>query len=90
MAELRKMDCPQCEQANHPKSITDGIQEFRCRSCGVVYYGPCGCDTNGRDVRAARPIASYEAPTLAEGWRMSERVALVENGAATRHRPGGC
>jgi len=22
----------------------DGSEEFRCYSCGLVFYGPCGCD----------------------------------------------
>ena len=90
MAELLKMDCPQCAQANHPKSIKDGIQEFRCRSCGMVYYGPCGCDTNGRDARATRPISSHEVPALPEDWRISEPVTVVKYGSATPYHAGGC
>jgi rubredoxin len=90
MAELREMACPECEQANHPRSTLDGIQEYRCRSCGLVYYGPCGCDT-GRDEEHVSAAANTEAaPALSDGWRMTMPTAVVENGAAATSHAGGC
>lgn len=90
MAEFREMACPQCEQANHPKSTTDGILEYRCRSCGLVYYGPCGCDTGEHEARVPAPAITSAAPSLPEGWRMTEPVLVAENGAAAISRTGGC
>jgi hypothetical protein len=87
MAEMREMGCPECEKLNHPKSIAEGILEYRCRSCGLVYYGPCGCDTAG-PVSAVR-AASGAAP-LPEGWRMSGRLTVADPGAATPSFAGGC
>ena len=90
MAELREMACPQCEQANHPKSAADGILAYRCRACGLVYYGPCGCDTRERDARIPAPVSATSPPPLPEGWRMTERVTVIGNGVAAAHHAGGC
>jgi hypothetical protein len=40
---MQNMDCPACQAANQPVAIVDGVREYRCPSCGLVYYGPCGC-----------------------------------------------
>jgi hypothetical protein len=45
MAEMRTLDCPACATPNQPSAVTDEIGEYRCRACGMVYYGPSGCDT---------------------------------------------
>lgn len=45
MSEMRRMACPSCSAENHPLGVVDGIKQYRCRDCGIVYYGPCGCDT---------------------------------------------
>jgi len=89
MAEMRILSCPQCEQSNHPKSVVDGIEEYRCRACGIVYYGPCGCDTGARDGYAAlREMPAL--PLLHEDWNMAEPVRVLQYGASSRLRPGGC
>jgi hypothetical protein len=90
MAELREMACPQCEQANHPKSTSDGILEYRCRSCGLVYCGPCGCDTGEHEELVPAPTGTGTAPALPDGWRMTERAPVIESGSAAISRAGGC
>ena len=88
MAEMRTLNCPQCAGDNQPLSAVDGIEEYRCRSCGLVYYGPCGCDTSdAASSGTAAPAARHE---LAGDWRMSRTTLRVENGAHTMSRPGGC
>ncbi len=90
MAELRKIECPECGQPNQPKSVADGIQEYRCLWCGMVYCGPCGCAVDHDDGLAAQPGVTHEAPPLPEGWSMSGRVFAVERCPASHSRPGGC
>ncbi len=88
MAEMRTLNCPQCAGDNQPLSAVDGIEEYRCRSCGLVYYGPCGCDTSdAASSSTSAPAARYE---LAGDWRMSRTALRVENGARAMSRPGGC
>ncbi len=53
MAEMHTIDCPSCETENQPRAAVDGLQEYRCQACGLVYYGPCGCDTSGPGVDVA-------------------------------------
>lgn len=88
MADMRIMDCPQCAQSNHPKSVMDGIEEYRCRECGIVYYGPCGCDT-GAGVARPQEILQ-EMPSLNEDWNAAEPLHIVQNGASSPSHPGGC
>ena len=88
MAEMRKLNCPQCARDNQPLSAVDGIEEYRCRSCGLVYYGPCGCDTSGAVTSATLALASRHE--LTADWRMSRTALQVENGAQATSRPGGC
>jgi rubredoxin len=86
MAEMRTLNCPQCVRENQPLSAVDGIEEYRCRSCGLVYYGPCGCDTSGA-ATSGEPAPRHE---LTADWRMSRTALRVENGAQATSRPGGC
>jgi len=88
MAEMRTLNCPQCAGDNQPLSAVDGIEEYRCRSCGLVYYGPCGCDTTGAATSATSGLAPRHE--LAGDWRMSRTALRVENGAHAMSRPGGC
>jgi len=88
MAEMRTLNCPQCARETQPVSAVDGIEEYRCRSCGLVYYGPCGCDTSGAATSADSALAPRNE--LAGDWRMSRTALSVENGAQATSRPGGC
>lgn len=85
MAEMRTLDCPSCEAANQPFAVADGVEEYRCRSCGLVYSGPCGCDTVHEDPVAE---ASDEVESLPSDWQMSKPATVVENGASTKKYPG--
>ena len=88
MAEMRTLNCPQCARETQPVSAVDGIEEYRCRSCGLVYYGPCGCDTSGAAASGTEALAPRHA--LAGDWRMSRTALSVDNGAQATPRPGGC
>jgi len=88
MAEMRTLNCPQCARVNHPLGVVEGIEEYRCRSCGLVYYGPCGCDTSAGATSGASAFADRHE--LAGDWRMSRTALRVENGAQATSRPGGC
>jgi len=43
--ELGSMACPDCGSTNHPKSIVNDTNQYRCRNCGMVYYASAECDT---------------------------------------------
>ena len=88
MAEMRTLNCPQCARETQPVSAVDGIEEYRCRSCGLVYYGPCGCDTSGAATSGTPALSTRDE--LAGDWRMSRTALRVENGAQATSRPGGC
>jgi hypothetical protein len=91
MAEMRALDCPSCEMKNQPRSMVDGIIEYRCSSCGMVYYGPCGCDTvheTAEETMEARTAVPGSA--LPEDWAMATPQVEVLNGVAAQPRPGGC
>ena len=91
MAEMRNLNCPSCEKTNQPKTMVDGIEEYRCSSCGMVFYGPCGCDTAHSTVEEA--VEAQEAvakPALPDDWSMSAPQTSVENGSGATSRPGGC
>lgn len=88
MAEMRTLNCPQCARENQPTSAVEGIEEYRCRSCGLVYYGPCGRDTS--EVATSGTSALAPRHELADDWRMSRTALRVENGAQAKSRPGGC
>ena len=88
MAEMRTIDCPECTRENQPLSVVDGVEEYRCRACGLVYYGPCGCDTS--QAVASSVAAPAERHELADDWRMSRAALRVENGSHASSRTGGC
>ena len=90
MAEMRNIDCPSCEKTNQPKAMVDGIEEYRCSCCGLVYYGPCGCDTVHETVDEAREALEAAESVLPADWEMSTPQVTVENGASALSRPGGC
>lgn len=86
MAEMRTIPCPSCETANQPLAAVDGIEEYRCRSCGIVYYGPCGCDTSHRTAEEARKAAAEAA--LPGDWQTSLPPVDPHDMASTARRPG--
>jgi ribosomal protein L37AE/L43A len=90
MAEMRNLNCPSCERTNQPRAMVDGIEEYRCSSCGMVYYGPCGCDTVHEAVETALEVRESAEQRLPADWAMSAPAVKVENGAAALSRPGGC
>jgi CRP-like cAMP-binding protein len=44
-SEMRRMACPDCGTLNAPKAIVNQTEQYRCRTCGMVYYSPAGCET---------------------------------------------
>jgi uncharacterized Zn finger protein len=87
MAEMRTLACPQCQSDNQPRTVLDGAEEYRCKQCGLVYYGPCGCDTV-HDMDVA--LTAVAAAELQGDWATSLPARQVENGAGASARPGGC
>jgi hypothetical protein len=92
MSEMHTISCPSCESNNQPLAAVDGIQEYRCSACGMVYYGPCGCDlthdsaTPARGaVRAALTSSSLGACTVACGddWQTMTPPVDTRDKAAT-------
>jgi rubredoxin len=79
MSEMRNRECPTCQASNQPRAVVDGIQEYRCRTCGLVYYGPCGCDVAHEE--------SASAP-LQNDWQMTTPPVSVENAAPVKKYPG--
>lgn len=45
MTELRGMACPDCGAVNSPGSVVNDTEQYRCHSCGMVYYTSVGCET---------------------------------------------
>jgi len=84
MPEMRHIACPSCTGDNVPLAVVNGIEEYRCRACGLVYYGPCGCDTDH-----AAPAAKGENGHLTGDWEMSLVPASVE-GAGDAAKYQGC
>jgi len=66
MSEMRKIDCPTCGAANHPLGIVNEAEQYRCHSCGMVYYGPAGCDEPRAEGAAESPEEG-----LPEAWDMT-------------------
>ena len=89
MAEMRNLNCPSCERANQPMSVAEGIEEYRCGGCGLVYYGPCGCDT-AVETRAEAVAEVSEKAQLGGDWEMSSAEKEIKDAAAAQKRPGGC
>jgi uncharacterized Zn finger protein len=90
MAEMRNLECPSCERSNQPIAVLEGIEEYRCGSCGMVYYGPCGCDTAVETRAEAVEAAEAEKAELASDWEMSAREKVIEEPAKSQTQPGGC
>ena len=70
MPEMRRMQCPSCETDNVPLAVVDGITEYRCRECGLVFYGPCGCITRCARRRSTQGMAEAQAERLGD-WQMA-------------------
>lgn len=96
MAEMHTIDCPSCETGNQPRTAVDGLQEYRCAACGLVYYGPCGCDTTGAGVDVAattrtdavRSVSGACTVRVAGDWETAvPRVGAHDRAASFAH-PG--
>ena len=97
MAEMHTISCPSCETNNQPLTAVDGIQEYRCSACGMVYYGPCGCDVTHADAvpdevvsDATRVSGSLGACTVAcgEDWQTTTPPVDVRDRATATSHPG--
>ena len=88
MAEMRTLNRPQCAVQNQPLGAVEGIEVYRCRTGGLAYYGPCGCDKSGAVPSATSGLAPRHE--LAGDWRMSRTALNVAHGAQATSRPGGC
>jgi hypothetical protein len=84
MPELRRIACPSCEAENVPLAVVEGIQEFRCRECGLVFYGPCGCDIVHEHALQPR----VRRNELRGDWQMSRAPATGEGASAVKKFPG--
>lgn len=80
------MSCPSCAEVGQPLAVVDGVSEYRCRSCGMVYYGPCGCDTQSSPQDGM--AQDFEKRTLAEDWMMRPPARQSEIGSSARRYPG--
>ena len=85
MSEMRRITCPSCSVENQPLGVVDGIQQYRCRSCGIVYYGPCGCDIAHDEPAAARRVVE-SLPD--DDWLMTRPVVPAQDAAGVRRYPG--
>jgi hypothetical protein len=85
MPEMRRLACPSCESGNLPLTVVDGIEEYRCLMCGLMYYGPCGCDT-GYEAEATTSVA--EKNGLGDDWQMLRVPAPAEGASAVWKYPG--
>jgi hypothetical protein len=84
MAEMRNLRCPACDTVNQPFSLTEGVEEYRCRGCGVVYCGPCGCDTvHDEPVRMVS-----RAAVLPSDWQMTAPAVAVVHASSVAKFPG--
>jgi hypothetical protein len=85
MSEMRRVACPSCSDENHPLGVIDGIQQFRCRSCGMVYYGPCGCDVvHDETALTLQPIETRQD----DDWQMSRPFVHTQDAAGVMRYPG--
>jgi hypothetical protein len=85
MSEMRTMNCPTCDAANQPLAVVDGVQEYRCRSCGLVFYGPCGCDVTYADAAGTGEKGEAE---LGGDWQMKVPPAEGNGGPGVAKYPG--
>jgi transcription initiation factor TFIIIB Brf1 subunit/transcription initiation factor TFIIB len=44
---MERMKCPACGAENPMRGVTDETRQYVCRQCGMVYYTPDGCLTEG-------------------------------------------
>ncbi|MFH0916273.1 MAG: cyclic nucleotide-binding domain-containing protein [bacterium] len=44
-SDMRKMACPACATVNGPFGVVNETAQYRCRSCGMVFYAPACCET---------------------------------------------
>lgn len=86
MSEMRTIFCPSCETANQPRAAMDGIEEYRCHSCGLVYYGPCGCDTAHGSLEEAR-LAAAEV-VLPGDWQTTMPPVDAQGMSSSSWHPG--
>lgn len=87
MPEMRTMSCPTCAAKNQPFTVVDGMEEYRCGGCGLVYYGPCGCDTH-RSAEEAQAIGRPAVEVLAGDWQMSTTPVELDDVAGIKKYPG--
>lgn len=85
MSEMRRVACPSCSAENHPRAVADGIQQYRCRDCGLVYYGPCGCDIVHDE---PAPAVQVVAEPLDDDWQMSPPPVSVDGASSLKLYPG--
>ena len=97
MSEMRTISCPSCETANQPLAAVDGMQEFRCHTCGLVYYGPCGCDTTSSVAAEARVKSEAHSMSGVAGgcviacgddWQTTTPPVEARDRAAVQAYPG--
>jgi hypothetical protein len=97
MSEMRTISCPSCETANQPLAAVDGMQEYRCHTCGLVYYGPCGCDTThavAAEARVTSEAGSTSGPTggcviaVGDDWQTTTPPVEARDKAAVQAYPG--
>jgi len=82
VSELRHINCPSCAVDNVPLAVVDGIEEYRCHSCGIVFYGPCGCD-----IEHPQSAGGSGRGQLGD-WEMSRVLAPVDGASAVKKYPG--
>jgi CRP-like cAMP-binding protein len=44
-SDMRRMPCPACATVNGPFGVVNETAQYRCRSCGMVFYAPACCET---------------------------------------------
>lgn len=45
MSKMRSMACPACATLNGPFGVVNETAQYRCKSCGMVFYTPACCET---------------------------------------------
>jgi hypothetical protein len=69
--ELTPLDCPACGHTNTPFGVVNVEQQYRCASCGMVYYGPAEC---ADETDAAAPGAPAPQPPAEGAPRTADAV----------------
>ncbi len=83
MSEMRHIKCPSCECDNVPRAVIDGMSEYRCRACGLVFYGPCGCD-----IDHTQKVEKTADDSLLGDWQTASVVVPVEGASGVKRYPG--